>query len=266
MSTKMIVSDLDGTLFNSDCEGYGVSKELISYIKEFKKKGNIFTIATGRPIETSIEVAKKVGINAPYITYNGAKIADVNGKKIYSERFLLKEILCFLREVEKFGASIILYVNGKILCFKYTQRISVYEKKEITKCEEIDEALFDTDIRVNKVLVIGDVEKYEEMWNDLDISIKDKFRYVISEDDYFEIVQSNISKGSALKVLKNHLNIENLEIIAVGNHMNDKELLEVADVGFAVNNAVDGLKEIADYTTKEEYENGVIEIIKKIME
>ncbi len=125
--------------------------------------------------------------------------------------------------------------------------------------------MFDTDIRVNKVLVIGDVEKYEEMWNDLDISIKDKFRYVISEDDYFEIVQSNISKGSALKVLKNHLNIENLEIIAVGNHMNDKELLEVADVGFAVNNAVDGLKDIADYTTKEEYENGVIEIIKKFM-
>ena len=179
---------------------------------------------------------------------------------------MLKEILCFLREVEKFGASIILYVNGKILCFKYTQRISVYEKKEITKCEEIDETLLDTDIRVNKVLVIGDVEKYKEMWNDLDVSIKDKFRYVISEDDYFEIVQSNISKGSALKVLKNHLNIENLEIIAVGNHMNDKELIEVADIGFAVNNAVDELKEIADYTTKEEYENGVIEIIKKFME
>ena len=48
--------------------------------------------------------------------------------------------------------------------------------------------------------------------------------------------------------------------------MNDKELIEVADVGFAVNNAVDELKEIADYTTKEEYENGVIEIIKKFME
>ena len=75
----------------------------------------MFTIATGRPIETSIEVAKEVGINAPYITYNGAKIVDINGEKIYSERFLIKEILFFLREVEKFGASIILYVNGKIL-------------------------------------------------------------------------------------------------------------------------------------------------------
>ncbi|CEQ26813.1 cof family hydrolase [[Clostridium] sordellii] len=47
--------------------------------------------------------------------------------------------------------------------------------------------------------------------------------------------------------------------------MNDKELIEVADIGFAVNNAVDDLKEIADYITKEDYENGVIEILKKFM-
>lgn len=263
MSIKMIVSDLDGTLFNSDYEGYKVSKELISHVEEFKSKGNIFTIATGRPIETSIEVAKEVGINAPYIAYNGAKIADTKGKKIYSEEFLLTEILPFLREIEKFGASIIVYINGKVLCFKYTERIAVYEKKEITKCEEIDESLFDTDIKINKVLVIGDVKRYKEVWNNLNISIRNKFRYVISEDDYFEIVQSNISKGMALKILKEHLNIENMEVIAIGNHMNDKELIEMADIGFAVNNAVDGLKEIADYITKEEYENGVIEILKK---
>lgn len=72
MSIKMIVSDLDGTLFNSDKKGYTVSKELIKEIKEFQESGNIFTIATGRPIETSLDVAKTVGINAPYIAYNGA--------------------------------------------------------------------------------------------------------------------------------------------------------------------------------------------------
>lgn len=265
MSIKMVVSDLDGTLFNSDCDEYEVSKELISNVEEFKSKGNIFTIATGRPIETSIEVARKVGINAPYITYNGAKIIDIKGRKIYSEVFSLTEILSFLKKIEKFGASIIFYVNGKVLCFKYTERIAVYEKKEITKCEEVDESLFETDIKVNKVLVIGDVKRYKKVWSNLDISIREKFKYVISEDDYFEIVQSNISKGKALKILKEHLSIENLEVIAIGNHMNDKELIEVADIGFAVNNAVDDLKEIADYITKEDYENGVIEILKKFI-
>ena len=263
MSIKMIVSDLDGTLFNSDCEGYEISKELISQVQKFKSKGNIFTIATGRPIETSIEVARQVGINAPYITYNGAKIADTKGTKIYSEQFLLREMLPFLREVQDMGASILFYVNGKVLCFKYTPKISVYEKKELTKCEEIDEYMLDTDIKVNKVLVIGDVEGYKKAWDNLDLSIKEKFRYVISEDVYFEIVQSNISKGRALTILKEHLNIEDLQVIAVGNHMNDKELIEVADIGFAVNNAVGGLKEVADYVTKEDYEKGVIEILKK---
>lgn len=261
----MIVSDLDGTLFNSDFEGYEVSKELISHIEEFKSRGNIFTIATGRPIESSIEVAKKVGINAPYITYNGAKIANIEGEKIYSQQFLLADVLPFLKELESMGASILIYINGKVQCLKYTERISIYEKKEIIKCEEIDESMLEDNTKVNKVLVIGDVKKYKNAWNNLDILIKEKFRYVISEDDYFEIVQSNISKGSALKILKDHLDIQDLQIIAVGNHMNDKELIEVADIGFAVNNAVDGLKEIADYITTKDYESGVIEILKKYM-
>lgn len=261
----MIVSDLDGTLFNSDYEGYEVSKELISHIEEFKSRGNIFTIATGRPIETSIEVAKKVGINAPYITYNGAKIANIEGEKIYSQQFLLSEVLPFLNQLQEMGASIILYVNGKVLCLKYTDRISIYEKKEIIKCQEIDESMLEIDTTVSKVLVIGDVKKYKDAWNNLDDSMRERFRYVISEDDYFEIVLSNISKGSALNILKEHLNIEELQVIAVGNHMNDKELIEVADIGFAVNNAVDELKEIAEYTTTKDYENGVIEIIKKYM-
>ncbi len=39
MSIKMIVSDLDGTLFNSDKKGYTVSKELIKEIKRVSRKG-----------------------------------------------------------------------------------------------------------------------------------------------------------------------------------------------------------------------------------
>ena len=118
-------------------------------------------------------------------------------------------------------------------------------------------------INVNKILVIGNVEEYKKAWISLDKSIQNNFRYVISEDDYFEIVKNNVSKGSALKILKKHLGIGNEQVISVGNHMNDKELIEEAHVGYAVANATEGLKNVADYITHAEYEKGVIEIIKK---
>lgn len=131
MSIKMIVSDLDGTLFNSDKEGYEISSKLIEEINEFKKKGKIFTIATGRPEETSLKVVKKLNINVPYIVYNGGKIIDECGKEIYSNTFSLKPWIPFLEKIQQIGAAIIFYYNGQVVCLKYTDRISLYEKKNL---------------------------------------------------------------------------------------------------------------------------------------
>lgn len=118
-------------------------------------------------------------------------------------------------------------------------------------------------LAINKILIIGDVEKYEKYWNQLDENVKNKFRYVISEDDYFEIVKKGVSKGNALKRLKKYLGIRDEEVVTIGNHMNDKELLEEGFIGVAVANAVDGLKNVADSVTKGEYEEGVIEVIRR---
>ena len=97
----------------------------------------------------------------------------------------------------------------------------------------------------------------------MDESFKSQYRYIISEDDYFEIVKKDISKGNALKKLKKYLGLRDDEVVSIGNHMNDKELIEESFVGVAVANAVEGLKEVADFVTEGEYEKGVIEVINK---
>lgn len=263
MNRKVIVSDLDGTLFNSDEEGSKVSQELIKEIQKFKKKGNIFTIATGRPQETALEVAKAVGINAPYITNNGAKVIDIDGREIYSQEFSLEEWIPFLQNLDELGASIIITHSGKTFCLRRTERISLYEKKENTQCIEFTREILKQIQNVHKILVIGEVKKYKEAWSKLENSIQEEFRYMISEDDYFEILKNNVSKGNGLKILKKHLGINDNQVISIGNHMNDKELIEEAHIGYAVANATVGLKNIADYVTRNEYEKGVIEIIRK---
>jgi len=83
----MIVSDLDGTIFNSFKEPE-ISRELIKEVHKFEQEGKIFTIATGRPKETSLDVIKKLGGNpiiaGSYSTYGN----------FWNERaILLKNIL-----------------------------------------------------------------------------------------------------------------------------------------------------------------------------
>ena len=123
--------------------------------------------------------------------------------------------------------------------------------------------MLNSSLKVNKILIIGKVENYINMWIQLNENILREFKYIISEDNYFEIVKSNVSKGNALKILKKYLNINDNQVISIGNHMNDKELIEEAHIGYAVANATEKLKSIADFITYKEYEQGVIEVIKK---
>lgn len=263
MNIKMIVSDLDGTLVDSGKEGYEISTELIEQIHKFQQMGKIFTIATGRSRETTVSVINKIGIYSPYIIYNGAEIIDKSGNKIYSDKFPLKVWIPFLIKLQEIGASIIFSYEGKMVCFKYTEQVLEYEKKERIKCHILNEQLFHSNLEVNKILIIGEVAEYKMYWEDLYDSLKNEFRYVISEDNYMEILSQGISKGSALKHLKKYLNIKDEEVVGIGNHMNDKELIEEAHIGVAVGNAAEELKSIANIVTEGKYEQGVIEVIKK---
>ena len=186
---------------------------------------------------------------------------DINGDEFYCEKFDLRIFNEFLNDVQELGVSVIFYDNGQTICLKHTPRILVYEKKEKTTCIEAKEDIINSELKINKILLIGDVNKMVELWIRLDERIRNEFRYVISEDDYFEIIKNNVSKGNALKKLKEYLDIEDNQVVTIGNHMNDKELIEEAHFGYAVANAVDGLKDIADYVTEGEYESGVIEVI-----
>ncbi len=55
----------------------------------------------------------------------------------------------------------------------------------------------------------------------------------------------NISKGDALKRLINHLKFQYKQIYCIGDRNNDIEMIAYADIGFAVSNSLDKVKEVA---------------------
>ena len=76
------------------------------------------------------------------------------------------------------------------------------------------------------------------------------------EYEYLDITPKNINKNSALKVLKDYLHIDNNEIMAIGDNLNDLEMVKNSGIGVAVSNAYDELKEVAKYTTVNPVEKG----------
>ena len=261
MTKKLLVSDLDGTIFDSDTPGYTLSEKLIQRVREFVSQGNIFTIATGRPETTTLPIVRMLGVNAPFIAYNGAVIFSTDGQILYSETFDLKPWLPFIHKIHKTGGNAIVYDKGIPTCFYYTHHIKRYEAKEKTICYEANQNIKEGNAQVNKILLIGDVSAIKEQWHKMDFESKKGFSYLVSEKDYFEIVKAGITKGSALKILKKIINEKDIKIAAIGNHLNDMEMLKEADIGAAVGNAEEDLKLAADIVTAGHFHEGVIELI-----
>ena len=78
----MIVTDLDGTLLNSNKHVDAESREAIEY---FMANGGYFTFATGRLYQSFQNVRKRVVQNAPVIFSNGAQIYDLESEKLLWE-------------------------------------------------------------------------------------------------------------------------------------------------------------------------------------
>ena len=73
------------------------------------------------------------------------------------------------------------------------------------------------------------------------------------------------NKGSALLHLASKLGIDRTEIIAIGDNHNDIELIKTAGLGIAMGNGVQELKDIADYISLTNNEEGVLHAIEKFV-
>ena len=83
-----------------------------------------------------------------------------------------------------------------------------------------------------------------------------KKHLIDKEYEYLDIIPKNVSKGNALEILGNYLKINKEEILAIGDNLNDLDMVEKAGIGIAIKNAYSELKQIANYTTEKNVEQG----------
>ena len=74
---------------------------------------------------------------------------------------------------------------------------------------------------------------------------------------YFEVVPVGYSKASGMQYLAEYLGIDRKDTVAIGDSNNDLTMLEWAGMAIAMGNAVDTVKEIADYITTDVKKDGI---------
>ncbi len=89
---------------------------------------------------------------------------------------------------------------------------------------------------------------------------------VFQHPTYAEIIQKAYTKAGAMKIVADRLGIPKEQSVAMGDSLNDYDMISAAGIGVAMGNAIPELKEIASFTTSSADEAGVAEALEKIFE
>lgn len=254
---RFLVCDMDGTLLNSEREISLMNKAALN---TFVEQGGLFTVATGRDEISLSKYLNDLPINMPVIIYNGAAIYDYAGKAFIWKRYLDSAVLPLITELMHVfpDMGIEIYNEDCITIVKESKAIhdQILRDLFVPRHAPVEKIGFPW----KKIILAWEPEKLLPVQAYL-INKKIPFRFFFSQPDFIEILHPEASKGSALKEMALRWKIPAELITAMGDHMNDLEMLQYAGCGIAVANAHPKLKAIADKCCGHHDHNAVAEVI-----
>ncbi|MCC3356823.1 Cof-type HAD-IIB family hydrolase [Bacillus sp. REN16] len=282
---KLIATDMDGTLLNEKNE---VSQENVLAIKMAIEKGIQFVVATGRSYESAVKPLQAVGLTCPIITLNGA--ATFNLKKQQIRDIPLDVSVCrrILDICQKSNMYVELFIDDRMystgnehfmdILLKMFKNILTestedeirdiierrFQQEKMQFIKNYEDILTKTNKKIYKLLgfSIDEVNlqnAYKELEQEPGVVITS------SGELNLEFNHPEAQKGLALESLANSMGIEMKDVMALGDNLNDKSMLQKAGRGVAMGNAVDEIKEVCKFITKTNNENGVAFAIEEML-
>lgn len=256
---KLVAVDLDGTMLNSS--GI-VTENTKKIIQQTIQKGTDIIIASGRPIDSIKTIAKEIGSEKYFIAGNGALLYDIQKDEIIYNKFLPKDkVLEIIKICEENSISYNVYTDQTILATALKYNVLYYQKENLKKEENkqtkinIVENLYEyvknkKEERYLKITICDDnqmvfqsiIRKLRKIQGIevLEVShmsrktIKQGTEEITIEYYYTEITLKNVDKWEAIEYLIEKLNIKKEEVIAIGDNINDKKMIQEAGLGVAM--------------------------------
>jgi len=267
MKYKLVAIDMDGTLLNSERM---ISEKNIQAIRTAVEKGIIVAICTGRPIKGIEPYIEALGLDIPYMAYNGALIVmGKSGEIIFDQRLTPDDARDVFSWGKKFDTAIVAWITKGLEEALYTSAfnadIEVYRQYSSVEPSLIqdEEALIQSGIV--KILFCDSRDRIVQMEKTLKEKSNLKVDFYTSQPEYLEFMDKRASKAAAMGILGERFRIKREEMVAIGDNFNDVPMIKYAGLGVAMGNAPDELKAIAGYVTLSNDDDGVAQVIEMML-
>lgn len=283
---KLIASDMDGTLLNSD---HKIPKENIELIKFAQKNGIQFVVATGRAYYEALPALNDESIKCDVISFNGGIIYDKNGNIINITPMKLKDLYYTIEILKSLEISYQLYTKNTIYTNSIETDITAYIDLIRANGEEPNEQHLRQEARnrlaLGYITEVDNIELYLNqennpaikvigISNDLEklkhatelLSGNDNISVTSSGANNVEIMDKKATKGEALKIVADIHDVNLKNAIAIGDNLNDQAMLDIVEYSIAMKNGNKDLQKTSKFITdKTNSEGGVADSVMKLL-
>ncbi len=255
---RLICCDIDGTLVRNDKT---LSEESIRWIRAVCDECGVhFVIVTGRMYSAIKPYYEALGIEGPASCINGCLLFDSEGRIISDHRLPVPVCEAILPVARESGAEMLAIAGDTWFTesqegYLYASKLPLYRQESVL-CS-FDETL--SSAAMNKLLFMSGERDRLAMLEDGIRSLfsnPDEVTYY-QGPDFLEIMPGGISKGTGIDDLGAWYGLDPSRIMAIGDDINDIEMIGKAGIGIAMGNALEQVKAVSDYVTLANEEDGV---------
>lgn len=277
---KLIASDMDGTLLNSN---HTISEGNIEAIRKAQELGVKFAIITGRSYDGVKPIADEFNLDCEYILMNGAEYRDKDGNILENIAIDKEKVKVIMEVMGEEDLCIELFTNVGTLTSDYEKvKASIEDRvrslnpnstddevhgflnefigrRKITIFNSINE-LMDDKIDIYKIITFNkDIELIK--------SVKERLKklaglsVVSTFDNDIEVSDIRAQKGLILAKVAEKMGLERDEVMPIGDSFNDYSMFTEFKTACAMGNAIPEIKELAEFITDTNDNDGVAKAI-----
>ena len=271
---RLLALDIDGTLLN---ESFGIEPTTINKLGALSARGVDVVLCSGRRYSAALEYAQQLGLPGPIVVNNGTVVKDVtSGKTIFADYFPRDQLERVLRLLKELDLPAVVLTDEYPDCDFYVDMVedtNEYHREfvELNRdlANEVEDLASVQSDRISQVDVfhayptlLAAEERIQTTMNGDVGSVV--VRHVKYKGSSLEIAAPDATKWKALLWVARQRGIQPEEIVAIGDDLNDIEMVRDAGYGVAVANALEEVKEVADYVTTQPRYLGVEEAIERL--
>ncbi len=254
---SIVFLDIDGTLLNSQHQTMPCTQK---HLKQLQDRGVPIILCSARPPTGVNLVAEQVGLKDPVACYNGGLVFDENDTILRDVGIDIHTAMDFRQFVaERFPDIVVSSYLYNVWMAEDPRQPQILQEAEITGCSPIKGSLSQAASaasHVHKLLCMGDAMRIRALQKE----VFERFPQLTalrSNAVYLEILPLESTKGSAVQVLLDYYGLSAEQAVAFGDNDVDMDMLQYCGLGVAMGNAPKQVKEVADFVTASNDEEGV---------